>query len=309
MFYIWKQVSIYWELGVIPLTLMCQLHPHFLRYLLVYPFLVLSEWTGIPSNLFYTIFIYLCCIGSIYISYLTLKRFCLSGKYLLVSIGFLLSIYAVGLIHANGRGILASFGILIMFFVLIQWSYEKPIKNILLLAFAAMLCSVSTGVMTCFSASSIICLVSKNYFSKNKRNNHFLSIFFDSFVIVILLFLMIQSVDKNYEYYGSVTSMLDHGDPGLSVNKNFVTRMTSMLDHGYPGLLVDTNMKYLMALIVILSAVLFYVFCFKYTNDAAAVLSVFIVSSLFGRLTFLVSIPLMVIVFFIIVYKNREEGI
>ena len=287
MFYIWGQVSIYWEKGITPITLLTQLHPHFLRYLLVYPFFVLSEWTGISSDIFYSIFIYLNCAVSLYIIYFTLLKYNISQKLFIPSLCFFVLMFSLGLIYANGRGIISSSGILILFFTLMEWNRLTVIKKIPLVFFSFLFCSVSTGVIFCCICAVLVIGVKhirpliQNHFQtilSFKKNINFKMVFLCVTIFSLILFFAVQSVYKNYSYYGSIVSMLDHG---------------------VLGLITDHSLRYLLVPILISIAGLIYFYISKYTFNGAVIIAIFIISSLFGRLTFLSIVPLMITLFLI----------
>ncbi|MBA3813628.1 MAG: hypothetical protein H0X26_03930 [Alphaproteobacteria bacterium] len=266
MFHIWSQIDDVLKFNTTPLDLALQLHPYTLRYALVYPCIFLENVFGLHHDVFYSVFVVSCWAGTVYLSFSMLRRREVSNVfYLLITTGYLLL-----LMLANGRGILALFGVMLFFFI--QWrETEFPLwQKFLGLSFAFLLCSVSTGIFFCFSISLLLILMLSMNFKIEKL------VGFGVLVFPILFCCSYVSFEKNIAYYGSITSMLDHG---------------------LPGMVPDPVFKWGMVGVILSFSYFIYYTLYKEFGKNVIILTIYVLGGLFGTLTFVVVIPLLLITF------------
>lgn len=276
MFHIWPQIEEIFNSNGMPLDLALQLHPHAARYLLVYPCIFLADAFGVQLDIIYSLFVCSCWVGAVYLSFSILKREHVANLTLYFSYYFLAIGYFFLLIFTNGRGILATFGIMLFFFI--QWQEtEFPLwKKFLGLTLAFFLCSVSTGISFCFSISLLLILM------MNLKVERFFFLVF--FVFPILCYFAYISFEKNITYFGSIISLFDHGLPGIFAIPAFKGGMVVM---------------------IVFFAYFTYYTLYKEFGKSVIILVMYILGGLFGNLTFVVVIPPLFTAFLFHCIKNN----
>ena len=186
-------------------------HPHLLRFALMYPIILLSEYLNIDLNLVFGIealvinLIIFFLLNKIMNHIFQTKRY-----YILV----LLLLFSINL-FMHGRIIFGFFGISILlhtFYFNTVKEYSN-IKFFTIIAVALFLMSVSTGTFIVGIVSVVLYILLNTHYNYSKTKKLF------NFKILLLIIGLIaikpliqQYIDKNLDYFdGSVILMLSHG--------------------------------------------------------------------------------------------------
>ncbi len=279
MFHIWSQMDYIAKFDVTPIDLALQLHPHTLRYLLVYPFLYLADIFGLHRDIFYTLFVYGCWVGSFCLSFSILKRNKISNVYIELSYLSLATFYLCTLFFANGRGIVAIFGVMLLFFIQFNEKELNVWKKFFGLTFAFLLCSVSSGITFCFSVIILVLLLLR---VKIKNLTNLLFLFTVVFILVCFICL---SAEKNIMYFWSISAMLAHGLPGM-----FASSVSTW------------------GMVVVIFSFAYFVYdkLHKEFGKNVIIFIPYILGGLFGALTFFVVIPALLTAFLFYYIKKSD---
>jgi hypothetical protein len=271
MFHIWPQMDEILKFNLTPIDLALQLHPHTMRYLLIYPCLVLADLLGVHRDILYSLLVYGCWAGTFYLSYSILEQNKISNLYINLVHFLMTTLYFCGLFFSNGRGVLAVFGVMLLFFIEYKRTELKVWKKISGLSFSFLLCNVSTGIVFCFSMGVLLTLL------MNFRIKNFRSLLLIGAVFLILTYFICVSLEKNMSYYGSILSMLSHGLPGVFSPAIFKYGMVfAILSFSY--FTHHTLNK-------------------EFGVNVVMIFIIYILGGLFGQLTFLVVLPAMLTAF------------
>lgn len=224
MFHIWGQIDYFWEKGVTPIHLFYSLNPHMLRYALIYPVLWISEALNISPDIIFSIFMCLCLIASFLIYIKIIHYMKINGTYFNISMSAFIFLTVLIVMFANGRGVLAILGVLLLFFLQYRWDYLSLPKIILLALSSLLLTSVSNGTFVAFILSMMLFLPLKLK----------LKILRYPFIIRILLLIFIPLiatiVEKNLLFYnGNCFALLLHGPFSYTITNPFLTIALTIL--------------------------------------------------------------------------------
>lgn len=224
-FTIWEQVVYYWRLDVSLFALLGSASSHALRYAIVYPVFVVSDWLGVHYNL---IFSYAMIAGFTFTLFLvasSAER--VTGQRRLGNLPALvmaLPIFAL-FMAMNGRGGVAFLGYALVLKVLLDMHYTHRFRlgTAAGLTMGVLLCSVSSGT---FTSAILAILVAVGYEVVDylaRRNWRYVSKAMLVLLIATAVLLVAMSgfiaagVVKNLQYYGGglegAVNMLNHG-PG-----------------------------------------------------------------------------------------------
>jgi hypothetical protein len=243
-------------------------HPHFARYLIARPGLMLADIMGpVGFSLYVANFAAL----SILLMYLMLRR----QNWLLVLLACLF-IFAIQLVM-NGRGAISWFG-----WMAILWLFFEPEKlrwflRLPLLLFALLCTSVSSGT---FSVAFIT--VFGFYLSRLPRNGFWYTAFVAGVLIYAYYDLFIEGVQRNLSYY-----MLGTRNP-----------IINMLRHGFGEVILDSPVLFVMALgiLFLVSGILVLALRIKPQAREALVLVVPLAGGTFGYTTLSLLLPSLVVI-------------
>lgn len=204
-FSLWSQVKILWD-AKYPLTDLL-IHPHGLRYFLVFPIFKLAEIINVDvDSLFSIISIFIIALYSLVI----VNTVHIFQKPSLLSLIFAFVLIFFVFININGRGVLSFLGSSI--FIYAAYRDAKAGQFYLLSFCAFILSSVSSGTLSVFLVWFTIfwCLFrQKSGFEKIIGGFVVISFFYFIFDFILLF------VNKNIDYFGGgltgVVNMLSHG--------------------------------------------------------------------------------------------------
>lgn len=208
---IWNQIVDILEAGGSVHNLFESGHVHMLRFLLVYPSLLLSELLTLPPGLVFSVYIYLLNV----LIYVFIQKFCnhvegRSGHYPFI----LFCIFVVNF-FMNGRIIFAFLGSSLLLYTF----YFSTRGNLGIVRFAInvllslFLMSVSTGAFM-VGVFALIFYTMTSYLKGLREYKRYLDSRFIIMVFILLLMLplMSQFLEKNLSFYNwDLYSMLGHG--------------------------------------------------------------------------------------------------
>ena len=204
----WDQVSVFWDAGVQPFSIIN--HKHFLRYLVSYPgFLLQEEIPSIGFSIYLSIFFSINISLFRLLSFEAFKRSVQSWAWM---------IFAVSQLFMNGRGLVAWTGWLICIYLCLRINKGESmsIGKLSLITISIMFASVTSGVfiVTIFTIFVFILSEYKSFFNTRKK----------SFFFLILLFMLIAffyskyfiaAIEKNISFFGGgiegLFNMTSHG--------------------------------------------------------------------------------------------------
>lgn len=275
-FYLWSQVVDMWNSeGHIDELVM---HPHGMRYLLVLPIFIVSNWLNISYDLTFMMvvpFLFLFLVSCI-LNIITFYRKSISihdERILFLLLSFVIIVLSY---FMNGRIIFALLGFSVIYFVLVYWERLKLKKVLLFFVFGLMLMSVSSGTFL-VGVISISVFILYKVINRRTRKNLFLFL-----LLLIALFatfpLLELLIMRNIDYFGGVFLMLEHG-VGRSL------------------LIVSAEILWMLASIVIIFILMLLMFFYSYNQYSILGYLIFVSVpiGMFGESTFAMSlVPLLV---------------
>lgn len=274
-FFAWQQVLDLYNYRV-PFDALFE-HPHFFRYLVAYPGLLLSDLYG---EQMFSVYIVMFMTLSIYLMYYLLR----DAK----SFVILFSCFSVFVLHVfmNGRGAISWLGWMMILYVIFTNNGQKEkLSNILILLLALLLCSVSSGTFSVAYAAVIFFYIYK--FIK----------YFGSLNIHVLISLLI-TVFISYTYYGLFMSGLERNLNYYRIgNRNLIY---NMLEHGFGSVVLEHPIYISVAItsLVIMSSYLFFSLKTKPTILEFIAIGTPLVGGVFGYTTMTLAIPSIFLVIF-----------
>lgn len=205
----WPQVLDLWDLDL-PLEYLTE-HPHFFRYLVVYPGFMLENYFG---NYGFSIYLCIFFATNIVLWRLLINKYCGRNPNVIIWILFLGVHLAM-----NGRGVIAWCAWLICMHVCLDLSdvNRNTLFPIFRIVFSSFLGTVSTGVFVVI-VFAILFFVFRWLRAKKKKHNIFLSLFvlFLSIPFFIGIYdYFVAAVSKNVDFYGGglygFFGMFQHG--------------------------------------------------------------------------------------------------
>lgn len=214
-FSLWSQVV---DLqGTNPLYLYQGLHPHFLRYLLVYPVFEASALAGFaPDTVFSGV-----CLVALFIVFLAVRHIdqnLSQDDSTLACVFWSISLCGIAILM-NGRGILAFLGYAMLLFSLVPLPDDRHPRWWLFISLpiAMLFCSVSSGVLFVAFAqlftTCVICVLRQR--EMRSASNTPLVLAAGALTTVLFWNFLAVGLHKNLTYYGggveAIWTMLNHG--------------------------------------------------------------------------------------------------
>lgn len=279
-FSLWEQVTYLWESELKFEDMI--LHPHVLRYLLVYPFFTISEYMGIDYDSMFMVVVPILVLVLLELIVKSAAYF--TGlKVTVVEYVFLSILLILMSSFMNGRMLFSLVGFALILYGMLYWKnnqYYLRVKTACVLLFLSglFLMSVSSGTfMVGLVAVSMFLLM--NVF---RSNSWITKVGFSITLLMafVLIYPMVEVlVMKNIDYYGGVIPMLNHG----------VGRIFLIIEMELLVLLV-------LSVIVFLLIQFFLIKFYKHFKVLVYLLSVPLVIGLFGNSTLSMAlIPLLVL--------------
>lgn len=291
-FHLWGQVVTLWDDNTEISSLL--LHPHGMRYLLVYPIFVVSDLLNVSYNWLFS--------NTVIILIITITRHVIkaveeiqhgltkSDKDIL----FLLicSFFMALSLFMNGRILFALTGSAILINILISWDKHNLWGIVLPLFLIVFLSSVSSGTLVVSIITFISFLIYKSMTTGLKYSkNHMLLILFAGILATVFPLLKIL-VMKNINFYGG-------GWDGL----------IAMLAHGLGKvfLVVDSDV---LALILLTLALTVMLFLMSYHYYKRMIIPIFFIAlslagGLFGKSTLMMFLPPFIVVVCVMLFHSN----
>lgn len=216
-FSLWEQVEYFGGSNLGPWHLVERMHPHALRYLLVWPVYFLERSFEIDRKIFYNLLTSFVLLYVPLVIYFSLSKLGVEKKRGHLVFIVCLIMYAILGLFMNGRIIWAHAGI--MMAITAPLFYRESFLSASLLFIhltaALLMASVSSGTLVVAYASSAVmaCIYLKR--SRDQRKMLYFRIV--PLLIVLLMFLpwVVTGLFKNINFYGGgidgVVNMADHG--------------------------------------------------------------------------------------------------
>lgn len=274
-FFAWQQVLDLYNYHV-PFDVLFG-HPHFFRYLVAYPGLLLSDLYG---EQMFSLYIVCFMAMSIYLMYYLLR----DAKSSII----LFSCTSVFILHIfmNGRGAISWLGWMMILYVIFTNSGQKDkISNTLILLLALLMCSVSSGTFSVAYATIILFYTYK--FIKYFR-----------FVNIHVLISLLIPIFISYAYYDLFMSGLDRNLNYYRIGSRNI--IYNMLEHGFGSIVLEhpIYISIAIALLVIIFSYLFFSLKTKPTILEFIAIGVPLAGGVFGYTTMTLAIPSFCLVVF-----------
>jgi hypothetical protein len=221
----WQQVDDLYGYGL-PFSDLSD-HPHFFRFLVAFPGLYLSDVYG---EEWFSVYIVSFMILSIYFMYFLLRD---ANSFLIFT-----SCAAVFLLHMfmNGRGAISWLGWMMVIYTICEnFDKDEKLLNVMFLALALLLCSVSSGTFSVAYAAVILLYIYKFYINFKFFNFNLLLILASLIIISYLFYdLFLSGIERNINYYtiGSTDSfynMMQHGFGSVIIENPIYTIISLIL--------------------------------------------------------------------------------
>lgn len=287
-FGLWQQVI---DLRGAEISSIPFLQPHFLRYLLVLPIFLLSNFLSIEADLIFNlvaIILILVIVGNVSRIAILLLPAKIKKKYQINIFIFILMIMVA--VFMNGRILFSMAGLSLILLSILKWenSYSSSLKLFISLIFGVFLCSVSSGTFL----SSIAIITTWAILLRQKK----------SIFILISLLIFILSVSpllsvylmKNIDFYGG-------GFEGF----------LNMLNHGMGSIFFYAGKEssiFIITFLLILS--LFCLMALSYLRRYRLILSCILISIMggfFGYSTMMQGLPILISMFAILLFGGIEN--
>lgn len=219
-FEVWPQITYLWDMEADPLFELSRIHPHGIRYALMYPILMASEYLGLHHDRLFSLISLINCyftirnIGAISSTIVKERR---NGDMVLFGCAVALTIL---FFLMNGRIGFAFLGYSILLLVIVRHHYNRQIgiSSLIGMMLGLAFCSVSSGTLI----SAVLSLVIAVYFEafrcirRATLTRSSVLIVLSCIVLGGLLFRhLVASVNKNAAFYGGgsdgILRMLEHG--------------------------------------------------------------------------------------------------
>tara|TARA_R110000824_G_C15232528_1_gene678840 strand:+ start:20021 stop:21019 length:999 start_codon:yes stop_codon:yes gene_type:complete len=267
-------------------------HPHGVRYLLILPALLISDFLNIQDSLVFSLYVFLIMLLAIFcLQKLLVEE--LPNKPL--GVLFLVVFFVVIFLNMNGRMAFSLAGASIQIYVLYHWGSLRNIKKISLMILSLFLCSVSSGTFL------LIFLIYSFFIFKNSvfvtgvltRTDALFLVFM--FIVVAISPIIFMFIFKNLSYFGG----------GLS-------GLYNMLGHGFGSLFIE-EAGWGLIVYILVCFLSFAFFCYVsaiYKGFSFApwffVLTIF--GGLFGYSTATIALPLYLVVMARIISRVTLRG-
>lgn len=219
-FEVWEQITYMWYSRASPIVELAKIHPHALRYALIYPILALSDYLDLKHDLLFSFTLLIFCFFTIRniqtVSTIIEKDQKPSNLFQFFSAYFLVIMF----FQMNGRIGFAFLGYSILLLIVVQHHYERKLSigSFIGALLGLALCSVSSGTLV----SGTLCIVIAIYFEvcrcikRTTLTRPAFAIFVASVILSGLLFrYLLVGVSKNVTFYGGGSDgflrMLEHG--------------------------------------------------------------------------------------------------
>lgn len=217
---VWPQIIYMWDMQADPIVELGRVHPHALRYMLLYPILVLSDYLGIHHDRLFSATLVIFC-------FFTIKNIHTSADIIvrhprhsgLVHLACA-SILTILFFLMNGRIGFAFLGYSMLLLVILRNHYESHFSFASLtgVLVGLALCSVSSGTLV----SAVLCLVVAVYFEvcrcirRSALTKTAIIVFLCCLLLGVALFrFLLVGISRNITFYGGgsdgVLRMLEHG--------------------------------------------------------------------------------------------------
>lgn len=218
-FEVWGQITYIWGGRVSPVVLILEGSPHALRYTLMYPILVFSEFFNFDHDV---VFSYL-VLASMFI---TIRNIFASaeiilGRQLIGVVGVVAVVIPIETLFflMNGRGTMSFLGYSICFRVLMYLIYHRElnIAKMLLLFMGIVMCSVSSGVLaSCYVSILIgVGVTVRGMFKQGVTKGNLKSVLGLLLLLGVFFIFFLIGIQKNLNFYGGglqgFKGLLSHG--------------------------------------------------------------------------------------------------
>ncbi|MCG9650478.1 hypothetical protein L1D24_18165 [Vibrio brasiliensis] len=283
-FHLWEQVVILWK-DDFPISNVLS-HPHGPRYLLVYPIFVVSSLLSISYNFLFSLLTAFITASMIYLNVKAIGHF-LKRNLNIHEALIIGTIFISITMFMNGRIIFSLLGSSLFLYLI---SNNPSTAKTLILTFASVaLCSVSSGTIMILTFWALVYML---IFKKKSIIEHLIVLF--SFMSFFFLFgpYFIRITNKNINYYGSglegVLNMLSHGAGKIFfIDKFYLALVTALL----------------ISLVVITFIIIALLNKFIVKKELVLLFTLLFIGlsgGLFGFSTLAVSLPLVVILAFVL---------
>jgi len=291
-FHLWPQVIVLWEMNADFNELI--LHPHGMRYLLVYSIFRVADFMGVSYDLIFSLIVpVLVFVTAHYIIKSVSTKLLLSNhnqKVLFFTVFMLLVLLSTLM---NGRILFAITGASILLSILMSWKKIAFFKIVIFFLIALILSSVSSGTVFVSIITFVVFVVYQNFNSGrfSWKNISLLCLMMTgTFYIFPLLKVLIM---KNVNYFGG-------GVDGV----------VNMLGHGVGRVLLKMDLEVLiLSLLLLLLVFLINLLLLRYYNKIIIPLLFIVVSTsggLFGLSTMMMMIPAVMVIACILILKMNK---
>lgn len=292
-FTLWSQVIYLWESGANVSSLV--FHPHGMRYILMLPYFIASEWLCINYNWLFSCTVpFLILFSSLFIvkSFESINNGLSENdnKIIFFIVCFLLMVISL---FMNGRILFSIVGASLLTNILVKWENTNFAKSFFSVLGAFFLSSVSSGTFIVAVASFCIFLISMIFRSYRRRMKNLL------FFIVILLIgfigypLFEALMMKNIDFFGG-------GIEGIF----------NMLGHGIGAVLINIGSEIIILFMVnIVLLLIVVIFLLPYLNKILIplfLIGVSLCAGMFGISTMMMSIPPILVILCNILLKSQR---
>lgn len=218
-FEIWGQITYIWGGRPSPIILILEGSAHALRYTLLYPVLVFSEFFNFDHDV---VFSYLVLV-SMFITVRNIFRSAeiILGRRLIGVVGVVAVVIPIETLFflMNGRGTISFLGYSICFRILIHLIYHRELNTtqMILLFVGIVMCSVSSGVLASAYMSILIGVgaIIHNMVKQGVTKNSLKAVFGLVLLLGIFFIFFLIGIQKNLDFYGGglegFKGLLSHG--------------------------------------------------------------------------------------------------
>ncbi len=197
-------------------------HPHGMRYFLVLPLFIISEWLGVNYDLLFTLIAPLLLLLIVFFvkkQILFLRQHVSKKQKIFLSLFLMICILVVAS-NMNGRILFALLGFSILSFVLVFWDSLEGGGKAFWVICGLMLMSVSSGTFIIGVCSIALFSLYKVFNGRGKKELFFFLVF--TLGLIYFLPLIISLIMKNIDYFGNILLMLNHGYGQILKNSELV---------------------------------------------------------------------------------------
>lgn len=184
-------------------------HPHFFRYLIARPGLMLADQVG---DIGFSVYVAHFAFGSLSLMYYLVRDKPVALRFLCV-----FTIFGVQLLM-NGRGTISWFGWMVVLVYLFEVRSPKPLSHLPVLLVALLCTSVSSGTFSVAFVTLLVYLTSRAVSSDTSKNLITVAV-----IAVLYTGLFLEGLERNIDFYALGTrnpllNMLRHGVGDIVLN-------------------------------------------------------------------------------------------